>query len=85
VKFFILFFVALLSACSGLVVPADFAKLKADQIKAMATLDSGLTVDCTVLPGLAGIGAARYIRVRQDSPSPGTVKVDSTCSMEFKQ
>jgi hypothetical protein len=85
VKFFLLFFVALLTACSGLVVPADFAKLKADQIEAMATLDNGLTVDCTVLPGLAGIGAARYIRVRQDAPSAGTIKIDSTCSMELKQ
>jgi hypothetical protein len=85
VKFFLLFFVALLTACSGLVVPADFAKLKAEQIEAMATLDNGLTVECTALPGLVGIGAARYIRVRQDTPTAGTVKIDASCSLEIKQ
>jgi len=70
----------LLTACGGMNLPADPAKMTAEQIKALAT-DRSAAAACTTVAGPWGTGRTIFVQLDKGTIPAGAVTVSQDCQI----
>jgi hypothetical protein len=78
----ILALAAAVSGCAGMQIPADPAKMTAEQIKALAG-DKSAQAACTTVGGPWGTGRTVFIQWDKGSAAAGTVTVTQDCQVSI--